>query len=129
MKKGDYVTIKYPKDLDTYQKKVSFAIELTDKHMLFDKVFQIQWTDNLFSKISGIKKLVPNEHLELVTNLYEDASGKRLNINDEVLYIRPGARELKKGFIKSLGPVMATIVDKIGDDYGDKRDYKMIAKI
>lgn len=129
MKKGDYVKIVFPNDL-SYSERGHFTENITGKRFWdSDELFKVQWSNETDTKLYGLKLVISNVHLEIATSLYNDVVGRKLSINDKVSYIESRNRRLNVGFIKSLGPKAANIVDKVGDEYGIIRNYNMISKI
>lgn len=130
--KGDSVIpdIDILNDLSFYDWKTKYSL-LRDlfQTQQEDKIFKVQFSDENSTKLYGLKEPIENKYIKKVEVRYEDASGKPLNINDAVLYIRPNNRELVKGYIIRLGPKQASVGDEPNAEYTIGRDYSYIAKI
>lgn len=94
-----------------------------------DRIYNTQWCDGQIIKLTGVNEPIDIKYVKLFVPKYEDASGKLLNCGDAVLYIRPGYRELVKGYVVRLGPKQASIGDEPNAEYTIGRDYSYIAKI
>ncbi len=119
MKKGDKVNIKIPW-------RHALQRNFVDEY----KIHKVKYVDDSVIEVTGHPNIfVPIEFVTKFEQKYEDAAGSKLNIGDTVMYIKPGYRELIKGYISNLSDKQASVKENLNDDYSLGRYYNAIIKI